>query len=125
MNTHELLRANCEKLWNLYKTNLDDLKALQSTLVDDILPHLAFELELDDQHVIWATEWLEDTSELFPCSSSPKPLMRIFTSIHVSHATRTVPTSFYRSARALYSAATFVHPLSCYGVHPKGTGLET
>ncbi|TFL03016.1 CRAL-TRIO domain-containing protein [Pterulicium gracile] len=65
MNTHELLRANCEKLWNLYKTNLDDLKALQSTLVDDILPHLAFELELDDQHVIWATEWLEDTTSMF------------------------------------------------------------
>jgi hypothetical protein len=56
-----LLQANFQRLLTQYTENLDAVRALQSTVIHDILPSVADELELDDPESLeWATEWLED-----------------------------------------------------------------
>ncbi|KAF7315892.1 Protein real-time [Mycena indigotica] len=63
-----LLQTNREKSELLdvqYTETLQDILKLQETLIDDILPSVADELELADDAVEWAREWLSDTSSVF------------------------------------------------------------
>ncbi|KAJ7091965.1 CRAL-TRIO domain-containing protein [Mycena belliarum] len=60
-----LLKANFEKLLEQYTENLDAVRNLQGTLIEDILPSVTDELELDAESVRWAAEWLDDTYSLF------------------------------------------------------------
>ncbi|KAJ7467174.1 CRAL-TRIO domain-containing protein [Mycena latifolia] len=60
-----LLKANFQQLLAQYTENLDAVRDLQGTLIQDILPSVTDELELDDPQIQWATEWLEDTCSLF------------------------------------------------------------
>jgi hypothetical protein len=61
MDIRSLLQANNDKLLRLYKENLHITLALQATLIEDVLPHIKDELQLDADIVDWANEWLEDT----------------------------------------------------------------
>ncbi|KAJ7879614.1 hypothetical protein B0H14DRAFT_2709458 [Mycena olivaceomarginata] len=59
-----LANANREKFELLgaqYTENLEAVLALQGTLIDDILPSVTDELELDAESIEWAKEWLSDT----------------------------------------------------------------
>ncbi|KAJ7661636.1 CRAL-TRIO domain-containing protein [Mycena rosella] len=60
-----LLKANFHRLESQYTENLDAVQALQGTLIQDILPSVTDELELDAESIRWATEWLSDTCSLF------------------------------------------------------------
>ncbi|KAJ7354666.1 CRAL-TRIO domain-containing protein [Mycena albidolilacea] len=63
-----LANANREKFELLgaqYTENLEAVLALQGTLIDDILPSVTDELELDADSIEWAKEWLSDTCSLF------------------------------------------------------------
>ncbi|KAJ6629488.1 CRAL-TRIO domain-containing protein [Mycena sp. CBHHK59/15] len=60
-----LLKANREKLLQQYTENLEAVLALQGTLIEDILPSVTDELELDAESMLWAKEWLNDTCSLF------------------------------------------------------------
>ncbi|KAJ6594437.1 CRAL-TRIO domain-containing protein [Mycena capillaripes] len=63
-----LLDANGEKfklLDSQYAENLEAVLALQGTLIQDILPSVTDELELDAESIQWAKEWLSDTCSLF------------------------------------------------------------
>lgn len=57
---YSLLQTNYENLLGEYYFNQATLLALQKTLIDDILPYVADELELDASATIWAEKWLED-----------------------------------------------------------------
>ncbi|KAK7000732.1 CRAL/TRIO domain-containing protein [Favolaschia claudopus] len=63
-----IANANREK-YNLinsqYSENLEAVRELQGTLLDDILPSVTDELELDEEAIQWAEEWLADTCSLF------------------------------------------------------------
>lgn len=59
-----LLEANCTRLLDLYKTNLEFIAELQSRLVEDVLSDVVGELELDEETENWSRRWLEDNSEL-------------------------------------------------------------
>jgi hypothetical protein len=63
MDIHTLLQNNCVKLLEQYNSNLDSVLSLQATLIDDILPGVEVELDLDTEGLRWAKEWLEDTCE--------------------------------------------------------------
>jgi retinaldehyde-binding protein 1 len=63
MNIRQLLQANNDNLLRLYEENLDITVALQATLIQDVLPHVRDELQLDAEAARWANEWLEDTGE--------------------------------------------------------------
>nr|GAT54992.1 predicted protein [Mycena chlorophos] len=63
-----LLQTNRSKLEALnaqYTESLEAVLDLQATLIDDILPSVADELELDDDAVEWARDWLADTPTVF------------------------------------------------------------
>ncbi|KAJ7020002.1 CRAL-TRIO domain-containing protein [Mycena alexandri] len=63
-----LLDANREKfklLGSQYTEHLEAVLALQGTLIEDILPSVTDELELDVESQRWAKEWLSDTCTLF------------------------------------------------------------
>ncbi|KAJ7267638.1 hypothetical protein B0H12DRAFT_1200783 [Mycena haematopus] len=70
-----LVNANREKfklLNSQFAENLEVVLALQGTLIDDILPSVTDEFELDPESTQWAKEWLSDTFRclpinLFPC----------------------------------------------------------
>jgi hypothetical protein len=63
MDIRSLLQANNDKLLKLYEENLDVTVALQATLIQEVLPHVRDELQLDANAMSWANEWLEDTGE--------------------------------------------------------------
>jgi retinaldehyde-binding protein 1 len=65
MDIRFLLQANNDNLLRLYKENLDLTLALQATLIQDVLPQVRDELQLDVGTVDWANEWLEDTCGLY------------------------------------------------------------
>jgi hypothetical protein len=61
-----LLNANREKfqlLSSQYTENLEAVVDLQGTLIENYLPSVADELELDVESIQWAKEWLNDTCE--------------------------------------------------------------
>ncbi|KAJ7933790.1 CRAL-TRIO domain-containing protein [Mycena leptocephala] len=63
-----LLNANREKfqlLSSQYTENLEAVVDLQGTLIENYLPSVADELELDVESIQWAKEWLNDTCSLF------------------------------------------------------------
>lgn len=64
MDIRSLLEANNNNLVQCYKDNLELTLALQATLIEEVLPHVEDELQLDIDTVNWAKEWLEDTCEL-------------------------------------------------------------
>ncbi|KAF9462463.1 CRAL-TRIO domain-containing protein [Collybia nuda] len=68
MTTRDLLRANHEKILEQYRSNLEGLLTLQTTLIYDILPSVVDELGLGPDASEWAKQWLEDTSSLFRIS---------------------------------------------------------
>lgn len=63
MDIRSLLEANNSKLLQVYKENYSAIIGLQRTLLDEVLPHLEDELQLDSNAAQWAKERLEDTSE--------------------------------------------------------------
>ncbi|KAK0448833.1 CRAL-TRIO domain-containing protein [Armillaria borealis] len=65
MDIHALLKVNCDKLLEQYHANLRDVRALQETLINDILPSVSDELHLGDSETNWAKEWLNDTFSIF------------------------------------------------------------
>ncbi|KAK0455505.1 uncharacterized protein EV420DRAFT_1553992 [Desarmillaria tabescens] len=65
MDIHALLKTNCDKLLEQYHANLRDVRALQETLINDILPSVSDELRLGDLETSWAKEWLNDTFSIF------------------------------------------------------------
>ncbi|KAG7446558.1 CRAL/TRIO domain-containing protein [Guyanagaster necrorhizus] len=65
MDTYALLKVNCDKLLEQYHANLRDVRALQQTLINDILPSVSDELHLSDLETNWAKEWLNDTFSIF------------------------------------------------------------
>lgn len=64
MDIHSLLEANNNKLIQLYKENLELTLALQATMIEEVLPQMEDELQLDISTVSWLKAWLEDTCEL-------------------------------------------------------------
>jgi hypothetical protein len=63
MDIRSLLQANNDNLLRLYRENLDITSALQATLIQDVLPQVKDELQLDADAVDRANEWLKDTGE--------------------------------------------------------------
>lgn len=61
MEIHSLLQANCEKLLQQYRANVEGTRLLQERLIADILPSVMDELQMNQDDEIWAREWLEDT----------------------------------------------------------------
>lgn len=61
METHERLQKNRDYLLQQYNSNLEDILNLQDTLIQDILPSITDELELCQEAVEWAADWLCDT----------------------------------------------------------------
>jgi retinaldehyde-binding protein 1 len=61
MDIYSLLNTNCETLLQQYSSNLETVLSLQATLINDILPDIQHDLELDDAATLWAKEWLLDT----------------------------------------------------------------
>ena len=64
MDIQNLLQANCERLLEQYQSNLRDVRVLQETLVNDILPDVVDELSLGPEETDWARSWLNDTCTL-------------------------------------------------------------
>jgi len=64
MDIHSLLHANCKKLLEQYTSNIDGVLFLQATLIKDVLPGVADELELDTESIRWAKDWLEDSCKI-------------------------------------------------------------
>jgi len=58
-----VLQDNHERLIAQYKSNLGDVRALQSTLNDEVLPHVVQDLALSDADHTWAKEWISDTGK--------------------------------------------------------------
>jgi len=55
MDIRSLLQANNDKLLKLYEENLDVTVALQATLIQEVLPHVRDELQLDANAMSWRT----------------------------------------------------------------------
>ena len=60
---YPLLASNSETLLQQYDASIDVVFALQDTLLDEVLPDLQDERDLDPETVQWAREWLQDTCE--------------------------------------------------------------
>ena len=63
MDTLSLLQLNCERLLEQYYNNINAVRDLQITLLDDVLPHIVDELQLDTSSTESAKELLQDTCE--------------------------------------------------------------
>ena len=61
MDIYSLLQANCDRLLEQYETNLRDVRMLQETMINDILPSVVDELSLGKDEIKWAKSWLKDT----------------------------------------------------------------
>lgn len=61
MSIHESLREYKDQLDKLYEEHLETVRALQDTLIHDILPDVVNELSLGPRSEARAREWLEDT----------------------------------------------------------------
>ncbi|KAF8198055.1 CRAL-TRIO domain-containing protein [Pholiota molesta] len=72
METLQRLQKNQDALLEQYHANLEDTYSLQDTLIQDILPTVADELELSPESQEWAKEWLSDTSSIFRISRRNK-----------------------------------------------------
>lgn len=66
MELQTLLETNCFRLLEEYNTHLGDVRVLQRTLILDVLPSLADELQLSTEVSQWLKEWLLDTCESLP-----------------------------------------------------------
>lgn len=55
------LQAAQDALLEEYRTNLEDIYNIQDTLIQDILPSVADNLDLTPDACAWAKEWLSDT----------------------------------------------------------------
>ncbi|KAG0701266.1 CRAL-TRIO domain-containing protein [Suillus ampliporus] len=60
-----VLQDNHERLIDQYKANLADVCALQLTLNDEVLSHVAQAFALSDADHTWAKEWISDTATIF------------------------------------------------------------
>lgn len=69
MDIYERLRANRDKLLETYRTNLEETRNLQATLIRDVLPSVTGELNLSPDATEWAREWLSDTCTYYICDS--------------------------------------------------------
>ncbi len=61
MSIHSTLESHIEALHTLYERNFQVVRNLQKTLLEEILPALEDELQMDAEKVAAATHWLEDT----------------------------------------------------------------
>ena len=66
---YPLLGSNSETLLQQYDASIDVVFALQDTLLDEVLPDLQDERDLDPETVQWAREWLQDTCERACCAT--------------------------------------------------------
>ena len=69
MDIYVRLRANRDKLLETYRTNLEETRNLQTTLIRDVLPSVTGELNLSPDATEWAREWLSDTCTYYICDS--------------------------------------------------------
>ncbi|KJA20016.1 hypothetical protein HYPSUDRAFT_142747 [Hypholoma sublateritium FD-334 SS-4] len=65
METIQRLQRNSDAILEQYHANLEDVYRLQDTLIRDILPTVADELELSPESQDWGKEWLSDTPSIF------------------------------------------------------------
>ncbi|KAF9482205.1 CRAL/TRIO domain-containing protein [Pholiota conissans] len=72
METLRRLQKNRDALLEQYHSNLEDTYSLQDTLIQEILPTVADELELTSDCQEWAKEWLSDTPSIFRISRRNK-----------------------------------------------------
>ena len=64
MDAHySLLRTNYEYLIGQYNANIDVVLALQTMFLEEVLPDMQDERNLDVESTQWAREWLQDTCE--------------------------------------------------------------
>jgi hypothetical protein len=63
MDIRSLLQANHDAFLELHSAQIGAVLTLQHTLIRDILPSVADELELDTWQIAWLQEWLQDTGE--------------------------------------------------------------
>lgn len=61
MDIRSPLLVNYEKLLEQYYANVEGVLTLQATLIRDILPSVADELQLSPEATDWARAWLSDT----------------------------------------------------------------
>jgi hypothetical protein len=66
-----LLREQCTILTEEYRTHLQTVQHLQRVFLEDILPSLVDELQLDKPAVEWQAEWLNDTGGVVSYVPSP------------------------------------------------------
>jgi hypothetical protein len=68
------LQAAQDALLEEYRTNLEDIYNIQDTLIQDILPSVADDLDLSSDACAWAKEWLSDTcAQSLPLNVLLKP----------------------------------------------------
>lgn len=65
MDMSASLQANNEQLYALWSENSGLVVSLQMTLLDQILPNVVDELEIDPEDVKGAREWLQDVGSVF------------------------------------------------------------
>ena len=63
MDMSASLQANNEQLYALWSENSGLVVSLQMTLLDQILPNVVDELEIDPEDVKGAREWLQDVGK--------------------------------------------------------------
>lgn len=78
MDIYERLRANRDKLLETYRTNLEETRNLQATLIRDILPSVTGELNLSPDATEWAREWLSDTCTYYICDSGRQQAVQYY-----------------------------------------------
>lgn len=65
MTMHSVLQENHEKLISQYEENFAGVCALQLTLNDELLPHVAQEFAFGDADYARAKEWISDTGKCY------------------------------------------------------------
>jgi hypothetical protein len=74
MSIRTLLEANCQNLVEEYHSRISFVLSLQEILIEDILPSIRDELQLDESRVLWSREWLEDTGQSRLCQGEERRL---------------------------------------------------
>jgi hypothetical protein len=85
METLQRLQKNQDALLEQYHANLEDTYSLQDTLIQDILPTVADELELSPESQEWAKEWLSDTCTYNSCIAQLSMCTHSLLSVYFSH----------------------------------------
>lgn len=99
MSISSVLQEYVENLQKVYEENLAAVKALQQTLTDEILPGLIDELELGDERLKEAEDWLSDT-RTYSCY------------VVLIHVLNDIIESIFRTLKVIRNFTAFV-PCTC------------